>query len=167
MEEKRRNESELVSCDQCEYSGSYFNLRIHKKSKHEGVSYSCDQCEYSAGSLSNLKRHKESKHEVIETTVVQHEAHELATSEAISKEPPAVIEPESVSCDLESKIEVEEDILFKTESSDLSEFIDQCHREDAAAEVGPLQGCYAYRETEEELNSEPVTFEEFFPHVFS
>ena len=64
-----------------------------------------DRCEYSAGSLSNLKRHKESKHEEIEKTgnalsVVQHEGHELATSEAISKETPAVIEPESVSCDL-------------------------------------------------------------------
>jgi len=162
-----KEKSRIESCDQCEFTGSDQSLLKHKESKHEAVSYSCDQCEYSAGSHSNLKRHKESKHEVIETTVVQHEGHELATSEAISKEPPAVIEPKSVSCDLESKIEVEEDILFKTESSDLSEFIDQCHREDAAAEVGPLQGCYAYRETEEELNSEPVTFEEFFPHVFS
>ena len=37
---------------------------------------------------------------------------------------------DSSECDLVSKIEIEEDSVIKTESSDLSEFIEQCHKED-------------------------------------
>jgi len=37
---------------------------------------------------------------------------------------------DSSSCDLISKIEIEEDLVIKTESSDLSEFIEQCQKED-------------------------------------
>ena len=52
----------VVSCDQCEYSGSKKQFRIHMK-KHEGIRYPCDQCEYTTTDLSVLKRHKKSKHE--------------------------------------------------------------------------------------------------------
>ena len=38
-------------------------------------------------------------------------------------------------CDLISKIEIEEDLVIKTESSDLSEFIEQCHKEDISKEI--------------------------------
>ena len=41
--------------------------------------------------------------------------------------------------DLQTKIEIEEDFVLKTESSDLSEFIDQCSREDVKSEDETLQ----------------------------
>ena len=48
------------------------------------------------------------------------------------------IDPEDYDGELQSKIEIEEDFVLKTESSDLSEFIEQCNREDGH-EVGTLQ----------------------------
>ena len=39
------------------------------------------------------------------------------------------IDPEDYGGDLQTKIEIEEDFVLKTESSDISEFIEQCKRE--------------------------------------
>ena len=52
------------------------------------------------------------KLEPIENNILPNNAEELTISAA---------EPED--CDLESKIEIEEDLIIKTESSDLSEFL--------------------------------------------
>ena len=45
---------------------------------------------------------------------------------------------------LQTKIEIEEDFVLKTESSDLSEFIDQCSREDVKSEDETLQEQFKY-----------------------
>ena len=42
---------------------------------------------------------------------------------------------DSSDCDLISKIEIDEDLVIKTESSDVSEFIEQCHKEDISNEI--------------------------------
>ena len=59
---KKRNNKDVLSCDQCEYAGTRQALRNHKKSKHEGIRYPCDQCDYAATRRSDLKKHKESEH---------------------------------------------------------------------------------------------------------
>ena len=66
---------------------------------------------------------------------------------------------ESDNCDLISKIEIEEDLVIKTESSDLSEFIEQCHKEDISDEIRTES---EFLEPDEEIMN-PVTIEEFFP----
>ena len=50
--------------------------------------------------------------------------------------------------DLQTKIEIEEDFVLKTESSDLSEFIDQCSREDVKSEDETLQEQFGHGEYE-------------------
>ena len=44
---------------------------------------------------------------------------------------------DSSDCDLITKIEIKEDLGIKTESSDLSEFIEQCHRGDISNSIEP------------------------------
>ena len=61
--------------------------------------------------------------------------------------------------DLQTKIEIEEDFVLKTESSDLSEFIDQCSREDVKSEDETLQEDNIYME-----NMNPAIRAEFFPN---
>ena len=43
----------------------------------------------------------------------------------------------SSDCGLISKIEIKEDLVIKTESSDLSEFIEQCHNKDISSSMEP------------------------------
>ena len=72
--------------------------------------------------------------------------------------------------DNESKIEIEEDMMFKTESSDLSEFlqetnkdpstVDDIHDSDLNEEDESRR-----KEDEQEEFSNRVTMEEFFPHL--
>jgi len=66
---------------------------------------------------------------------------------------------ESGDCDLISKIEIEEDLVIKKESSDLSEFIEQCHKEDISTKIRTES---EFIEPDEEMMN-PVTIEEFFP----
>ena len=66
---------------------------------------------------------------------------------------------DSSNCDLISKIEIEEDLVIKTESSDLSEFIEQCHEEDISNIIRPES---EFIEPDEEIMN-PVIIEEFFP----
>ena len=57
------------------------------------------------------------------------------------------------------KLGLEEDLVIKTESSDLSEFIEQCHEEDISNEIRTES---KFLEPDEEMKN-PVTIEEFFP----
>ena len=68
------------------------------KSKYGIAVFTCDQCEFVSLYLSNLKKHKQLKHNNVE----------LGDQD----------------CDLESKIEIVDDMLaaYKTESSDLTNF---------------------------------------------
>ena len=50
-------------------------------------------------------------------------------------------------------------MVIKAESSDLSEFIDQCHKEDISDEIRTES---EFIEPDEEIMN-PVTIEEFFP----
>ena len=61
--------------------------------------------------------------------------------------------------DLQTKIEIEEDFVLKTESSDLSEFIDQCSREDVKSEDETLQ-----EDNIDMENMNPAIRAEFFPN---
>ena len=70
------------------------------------------------------------------------------------------IDPEDCDGDLQTKIEIEENFVLKTESSDLSEFIDQCNREDVKSEDETLQ--------EDNIDMEimdPAIRAEFFPEL--
>ena len=69
------------------------------------------------------------------------------------------IDPEDYDGELQSKIEIEEDFVLKTESSDLSEFIEQCNREDGD-KVRTLEEENIYIET---MN--PAIRAEFFPQL--
>ena len=69
------------------------------------------------------------------------------------------IDPEDHDGDLQTKIEIEEDFALKTESSDISEFIEQCNREDGD-EVRTLEEENIYIEM---MN--PAIRAEFFPQL--
>ena len=43
-------------------------------------------------------------------------------------------------CDIESKIEIDEDMVFKTESSDLSEFLQETSKDPSIVEDDNIQG---------------------------
>ena len=74
-------------------------------------------------------------------------------------------------CDLESKIEIVEDMLFKTESSDLSEFLQTTCKDivdDDDIHYIDLNEENEFRRKEDEKEEEftnRVTMEEFFPHL--
>ena len=67
MEEYCVNETtnKIYTCDQCEYIGSKWGLKSHKRDMHRGIKYPCDECEFVANFRSNLRRHKQAKHEGI------------------------------------------------------------------------------------------------------
>ena len=54
------------------------------------------------------------------------------------------------------KLELEEDLVIKTESSDLSEFIEQCHEEDISNEI--LTESKFIEPDEEMMNPVTITF---------
>ena len=69
-------------------------------------------------------------------------------------------------CDLESKIEIEEDSIFKTESADLSEFIQETNNDSVDVMTGHVDDDDESRRKEEEDEfSNRVTMEEFLPHL--
>ena len=75
----------------------------------------------------------------------------------------AAIDPsdqETYDGDLQTKIEVEEDFVLKTESSDLSEFIDQCNWEDVKSEDETLQ-----EDNIDMENMNPDIRAKFFPQL--
>ena len=67
MEGYGENETtnKIFTCDQCEYIGSKWGLKSHKRDMHRGIKYPCDECEFVANFRSNLRRHKQAKHEGI------------------------------------------------------------------------------------------------------
>ena len=113
---------------------------------HEGVRYPCDQCEFTATRLGYLKKHKRSQH-----------CSGISWATTTNT-------PESGTCDLMSEIEVEEDMILKTESSDISEFIEQCHEEDIFRDSGDLDYDVINTQPEEQIWN-PDIKAEFFPHV--
>ena len=150
-------------CDHCEFSATQMsNLQRHKEAKHEGIRYSCDQCEFITAYAAKLKRHKKTKHEKHEDTskpAGNLEVHQKSLHQCDY----AAIDPsdqETYDGDLQTKIEVEEDFVLKTESSDLSEFIDQCNREDVKSEDETLQEDNIYMEI-----MDPAIRAEFFPQL--
>ena len=96
--------------------------------------------------LNYLKKHKRTKHGSDIST---------ATNSNILQ---------SDTCDLISEIEVEEDMILKTESSDLSEFIEQCNDEDNIRDSGDLDYDVINTQPEEQIWN-PDIKAEFFPHV--
>ena len=73
--------------------------------------------------------------------------------------------------DLESKIKIDEDMVFKTESSDLSEFLQETFQDPATVDdihADDLNEEDESRRKEDEKEEEfrnRVTMEEFFPHL--
>ena len=70
-------------------------------------------------------------------------------------------------CDLESKIDIDEDKMFKTESADLSEFVQETNEDSVDIMTGHVDDDDESRrkEEEEEEFSNRVTIEEFLPHL--
>ena len=76
-------------------------------------------------------------------------------------------------CDLESKIETKEDMVFKTESSDLYEFFQETFKDPSIIDDDNIHGDDRNEEDEsrrkedekEEEFRNRVTMEEFFPHL--
>ena len=145
--------------DQCEYSAiDMGTLKTHKEAKHEGISYPCakfDKKEISPITMKvkvMVEKLPISKYQGYLQNVQEPEFIEVSEMYEVDKEikPELDIDPLSVinyddtennttvNSDFETKIEKEEDSDLKTESSDLSEFIEQCNREDGH-EVGTLQ----------------------------
>ena len=64
--------------------------------------------------------------------------------------------------DLQTKIEIKEDIVLKTESSDRSEFLNPTYEESCS---GDVSSCVhdELREEDEDIRN-PVTTAKFFPH---
>ena len=75
------------------------------------------------------------------------------------------LKDEGMVCDLESKIEIEEDITLKAESSDLSEFIQETNNDSMDVKTGHVGDDESRRKEEEEEFSNRVTMEEFLPHL--
>ena len=65
---------------------------------------------------------------------------------------------------LKSEIEIEEDMIFKTESADLSEFIQETNNDSVDFLTGHDDD-ESRRKKEEEEFSNRVTMEEFLPHL--
>ena len=108
-----------------------------------------------------MKKHNKTKHEKHEDTskpAGNLEVHQKSLHQCDY----AAIDPsdqEAYDGDLQTKIEVEEDFVLKTESSDSSEFIQQCNREDGD-KVRTLEEENIYIET---MN--PAIRAEFFPQL--
>ena len=67
---------------------------------------------------------------------------------------------------LKSEIEIEEDMIFKTESADLSEFIQETNNDSVDVMTGHVDvDDESRRKEEEEEFSNRVTMEEFLPHL--
>ena len=121
-----KHEGIRYPCDQCEFAAtSMSNLKVHKEAKHEGIRYPCDECEYITAYAAELKKHKKSKHDKRGDTSKQAgnlEVHQksLHQCDYAATDPS---DQETCDDDLQTKIEIEEDFVLKTESSDLSEFI--------------------------------------------
>ena len=78
----------------------------------------------------------------------------------------------SESCDVECKIEIEEDITIKTESSDLFEFIQETNEDPSTGvqieddnTVDHDDELVSKEDEKEEEFRNSVTIEEFFPHL--
>ena len=64
MQERRRNNENTFTCEQCDYkSPSTTLLKKHIKTDHEGIQFHCDQCNYKAATKSNLIVHEKTVHE--------------------------------------------------------------------------------------------------------
>ena len=143
-----KHEGIRYPCDQCDYaSTTSSSLKQHKQSKHEGIKYPCDHCDHAATSFGNLQRHKQSKHEGIMHPCDQCDY--VATQQGnlkvhmkrkhkgqlcdktIVKEKHVKVMIEKLDCSKYLKH------LNSAESSELSEFIEQCHKKDISNSMEP------------------------------
>ena len=153
-------EGTIYPCDQCEYVATQQgNLNSHKQKNHKYElhfndygqnDYSCDQCQCVYTHIAALIIHMKLAHKVQliteDKTAVKDK--EITEEEDYGEEPPVkkeeIEEDEQITvkeelededCDLESKIEVVDEMLavYKTESADLTEFLED-NNEDLATE---------------------------------
>ena len=54
--------SPMQKCDQCNYKGTFTNLKFHKKNTHREVKINCSLCTEEFASTRNLKRHVDASH---------------------------------------------------------------------------------------------------------
>ena len=108
---------------------------------------------YAATDLGNLRKLKQSKHKARVEPPTKKDKSEAKQEEVTEEE---YIEPietpmKKGDCDLESKIEIEEDMMFKTESADLSEFVHDTNNDSIDAMTGHVDdGDESIRKEEEE-----------------
>ena len=120
MHIKAKHEGIKYPCNQCDYVATQqSNLKTHKKYKHMGIRYPCEQCDYAATQQGSLKRHMKRKHEglICDKTTVK------------GKKVKAMIK--KLECRKYPKH------LNSAESSELSEFIEQCHKKNISNSIEP------------------------------
>ena len=132
-----KHEGIKYPCDKYEFVPSNkLHLKRHKESKHEGLRYSCDPrindcAEIKMKNVSvmveklNVSKYQSLlKNVKLEQKVLKKETNRngmFAEMKDYSNEIPN--DGNKDTCDLQTKIEIEEDLTIKAESSDLSEFL--------------------------------------------
>jgi len=129
---KSKHEGMRCSCDQCDYAATTTsNLIKHTKRKHGDQL--CDKTivktkgQHVKVMIEKLDLSKYLKHHIsqnsVESEYIEISGMDVADTEIKIEDNIDPLSLDSSNCDLISKIEIEEDLVIKTESSDLSEFI--------------------------------------------
>ena len=163
---KIKHEGVRYPCDQCEYAATAISsLKQHKKVKHEvvrypgehkeqeGLQYSCEprindcakmimkNVSVMIENLNVSKYQSLLKNVKLEQQVLKKETNSNGMFAEIKVEDYSNEIPtdgNKDTCDLQTKIEIEEDLTLKTESSDLSEFLDPT---DEGSRCGVVTSC--------------------------
>ena len=139
---KSKHEGVKFTCDQCEYAATRYDyLKIHKKKKHSIVSTVATKVKNDRVKIEKIDARKyqisPDGHTILDPVVIDISNKNRAVIKSssmdisdfqVKKENGDDIRnmnrDKSYTCDLQTKIEIEEDLTLKTESSDLSEFLD-------------------------------------------
>ena len=181
IHKKSKHEASRYSCYHWDYvAAQQGHLKIHIESKHEGQF--CDKTKIkgkhvkvliekiditkylkhlNSSELDQLDQIQIFDPEEVGTNVKSEDIRATIDHEYESETKDSKLNEylESDDCDMISKIEIEEDLLITTESSDLTEFIEQCQKEDISNEIRPESEFIG----PDEENMNPVTIEDFFP----
>ena len=121
---------------------------------------------YAATNLCNLRQHKQSKYkEYVEPPVKKNESEvKLDDGTEVKYIEPIETPVTKEDCVLEPKIDIDEDMMSKTESADLPEFIQETNDDSVHVMTGHVDDDESRRKEEQEFSNE-VTIEEFLPHL--
>jgi len=135
---KSKHEGVKFTCDQCEYAATRYDyLKIHKKKKHSIVSTVATKVKNDRVKIEKIDARKyqisPDGHTIMDPVVIDISNKNRAYIKSFSMDiSDFQVQKENGDdnryCDLQTKIEIEEDMAIKTESSDLSEFLDPSYK---------------------------------------